>query len=222
MPEPFGPTTTATPGSSRISTGSTNDLNPRSLIAFRCMRGRSIAVGTDAAARPDEVPAQAVVGSAASACWAAVCSASFFERPVPAPRFDPVDDRRGRERAVVRRPLDLEHRVDDGAPRARQALLQLGLVVDVRRQGVLDARVERGDDRRLDRLEAVLEVERRQRGLEQRREHVAVEREPLDLALGEVARLLRRGARPAAAPARRPRSSPARRRASAPSPSGPR
>jgi hypothetical protein len=38
LPEPFGPTMTPTPGSSRISTGSTNDLNPRSLIAFRCTR----------------------------------------------------------------------------------------------------------------------------------------------------------------------------------------
>ena len=38
FPEPFGPTTTATPGSSRISTGSGNDLKPRSLIARRCTR----------------------------------------------------------------------------------------------------------------------------------------------------------------------------------------
>jgi ubiquinone/menaquinone biosynthesis C-methylase UbiE len=37
-PEPFGPTTTETPGSSWISTGSTNDLKPRSLIALRCTR----------------------------------------------------------------------------------------------------------------------------------------------------------------------------------------
>ena len=38
LPDPFGPTTTETPGSRRISTGSTKDLNPRSLIAFRCTR----------------------------------------------------------------------------------------------------------------------------------------------------------------------------------------
>ena len=38
LPEPFGPTTTATPGSSRTSTGSGNDLKPRSLIARRCTR----------------------------------------------------------------------------------------------------------------------------------------------------------------------------------------
>ena len=36
LPEPFGPTTTATPGSSFTSTGSTNDLKPRSLIERRC------------------------------------------------------------------------------------------------------------------------------------------------------------------------------------------
>ena len=35
FPEPFGPTTTATPGSRRISTGSGNDLKPRSLMARR-------------------------------------------------------------------------------------------------------------------------------------------------------------------------------------------
>src|SRR5215213_216128 len=43
LPEPFGPTTTATPGSSSISTGSTNDLKPRNLIARRCTRAQAIA-----------------------------------------------------------------------------------------------------------------------------------------------------------------------------------
>ena len=42
FPEPFGPTTTATPGSRRTSTGSGNDLKPRSLIARRCTRDRSL------------------------------------------------------------------------------------------------------------------------------------------------------------------------------------
>jgi hypothetical protein len=41
LPEPFGPTTTATPGSRRTSTGSGNDLKPRSLIARRCTRPQS-------------------------------------------------------------------------------------------------------------------------------------------------------------------------------------
>ena len=36
LPEPFGPTTTATPGSSFSSIGSTNDLKPRILIDWRC------------------------------------------------------------------------------------------------------------------------------------------------------------------------------------------
>ena len=53
LPEPFGPTTTATPGSSRTSTGSGNDLKPRSLIARRCTRAGSIAGG------PDGPPARA-------------------------------------------------------------------------------------------------------------------------------------------------------------------
>ena len=36
---PGGPTMTPTPGSSRISTGSGNDLKPRSLTARRCTQG---------------------------------------------------------------------------------------------------------------------------------------------------------------------------------------
>ena len=36
LPEPFGPTITPTPGSRRTSTGSGNDLKPRSLTARRC------------------------------------------------------------------------------------------------------------------------------------------------------------------------------------------
>ena len=39
LPEPFGPTTTATPGSSLSSIGSTNDLKPRILIDWRCTSG---------------------------------------------------------------------------------------------------------------------------------------------------------------------------------------
>jgi hypothetical protein len=40
FPEPFGPTITPTPGSSRTSTGSGNDLKPRILTARRCTRRR--------------------------------------------------------------------------------------------------------------------------------------------------------------------------------------
>jgi hypothetical protein len=42
LPEPFGPTTTATPRSSRTSTGSGKDLKPRSFIARRCTRDESL------------------------------------------------------------------------------------------------------------------------------------------------------------------------------------
>ena len=63
LPEPFGPTTTATPGSRRTSTGSTNDLNPRSLIVFRCTRGEvcrarrtPLLLGRRAAARARRAP----------------------------------------------------------------------------------------------------------------------------------------------------------------------
>src|SRR5687768_14314301 len=41
LPEPFGPTTTATPGSRRTSTGSGNDLKPRRRIERRCTRPES-------------------------------------------------------------------------------------------------------------------------------------------------------------------------------------
>jgi len=41
LPEPFGPTTTATPGSRRTSTGSGKDLKPRILIERRYMRAQT-------------------------------------------------------------------------------------------------------------------------------------------------------------------------------------
>jgi hypothetical protein len=103
---------------------------------------------------------------------------------------DVLDHRRRGERAVVRRPLHVDDGVGDRRAAPCQLLLQLRLVVDVRVERVLDARVERLDDRGLDRLEAVLEVEGRERRLEERRQHVAVPRQPLDLALWEVAGLL--------------------------------
>ena len=87
--------------------------------------------------------------------------------PGSAPELLPVDRRGAEEVAVVRRPLHLEHRVADLPARLRERLLQGRLVVDVLRAGVLDPVGERGDDRPLDRLVAVLEEERRNRGLEQ-------------------------------------------------------
>ena len=87
----------------------------------------------------------------------------------------------------MRRPFDLEHRVADLPAERGQLFLQLGLVVDVRGRGVLDAPAERLDDRLLDRLEAVLEEERRKRGLEQRGEDVAVPGEAAELLVGDDA-----------------------------------
>src|SRR5205814_2175846 len=68
-----------------------------------------------------------------------------------------VDDGRAREVALVRRPLGREDLVGDVAAEPRQRLLQLRLVVDVRRQRVLDPGRERLHDRVLDPREAVLE-----------------------------------------------------------------
>src|SRR5690349_24925959 len=61
-----------------------------------------------------------------------------------------VDHGRAAETAVVRRPLDVEHGVADRLSAPRERLLQLGLVVDVARQRVLDAPGERIHDRTLD------------------------------------------------------------------------
>src|SRR5262249_49732184 len=122
FPEPFGPTTTATPGSRRTSTGSTKDLNPRSLMAFRCTRGQA----TERLGRRQG-------------------QESFFRRgllrillgaPDTGSEHLRVDDRGGREGAVVRRPFDLQGRVGDGATGPCELLLELRLVVDVARQRV--------------------------------------------------------------------------------------
>ena len=61
-----------------------------------------------------------------------------------------VDGRGRREVPVVRRPLDRQRRVGDRPAEPGEPLLQLGLVVDVGVQGVLDPRLERVDDRGLD------------------------------------------------------------------------
>jgi hypothetical protein len=86
----------------------------------------------------------------------------------------------------VRRTLDLDDRVRHREPPARELLLKLRLVVDVGRERVLDPVSERGEDRRPDALEAVLQVDRPERGLDQRREDVPIRREPLELVGGDV------------------------------------
>ena len=100
------------------------------------------------------------------------------------------DVRGAHELAVVRGALDLEHRVVDVATGAREGLLELRLVVDVARARVLDPLRERLDDRGLHRLEAVLEVDRRDRGLEHGCEDVPAARDALELVRRSVAREL--------------------------------
>jgi hypothetical protein len=85
---------------------------------------------------------------------------------------------------VVRRALHVEHGVRDAEAAARKLFLELRLVVDVARERVVDLLRERVEDGLADRLEAVLEVERAERGLDERREDVAVDREPLELLRG--------------------------------------
>jgi hypothetical protein len=71
-------------------------------------------------------------------------------------------------------------------PAPGERLLELRLVVLVVGERVLDALRERVDDRPLDRLVAVLEEERGERRLEQRREDVAVRREALELLVRDL------------------------------------
>src|SRR3954451_1576922 len=94
-----------------------------------------------------------------------------------------VDVGGAREGAVVRRSFRVQDRVADGLPTPCECLLQLCLVVDVTRQRILDPAREGLDDCTLDLLEAVLQEERRQRGLEQRRQNIAVLHQPLQLVL---------------------------------------
>ena len=129
-------------------------------------------------------------GSVASACAAASCSAAFFVEPRPYPERLAVDQGGADEPALVRRPFDREHLVLDDAAGPRERLLQLGLRVDVPRACELDPLCERLDDRLLDLLEAVLEVHRRDRRLEQRGENVAAERDAVQLRPGDVLRPL--------------------------------
>ena len=98
--------------------------------------------------------------------------------------------RRADEAPVVRWALDLEHGVVHLLARAGERLLELGLVVDVARARVLDPLGERLHDRGLDALEPVLEVDRRDSGLEHRGEDVPAARDPLQLVLRCLARVV--------------------------------
>src|SRR5919108_4462509 len=66
-----------------------------------------------------------------------------------------VDDRGAREPAVVRRAFHFEDAVTHRLAATGERLLQLGLLVDVTRQRVVDPGHERLHDRPLDLLEAV-------------------------------------------------------------------
>src|SRR5436305_9147505 len=68
-----------------------------------------------------------------------------------------VDVCRAGEGAVVRRAVDVQHRVVDGLPTPRQCFLELRLEVDVACQGVFDPAREGADDRGFDLLLPVLE-----------------------------------------------------------------
>jgi len=101
------------------------------------------------------------------------------------------DVRSADESAVVRRPLDLEDGVVHLLAGASEGLLQLGLVVDVARARVLDPLAERVNDRRLDLLEAMFEIDSRDRRLEDGGEDVPAAGDPLELVLRRLARVLK-------------------------------
>ena len=91
----------------------------------------------------------------------------------------------------MRGPVDVDHDVVDAAARLRERLLELGLVIDVRRPRVLD-RSENAATIAGAIAEAVLEEERRDRGLEQRGGDVPALDDPGELVAGETfARRLR-------------------------------
>jgi hypothetical protein len=96
-----------------------------------------------------------------------------------------VDDCRTRERALVWRTVHLDHRVGDARPPAGRLFLQHRLVVDVACQRVLDLLAERVEDRSADCLEAVLEIERAEGRLDQRRDDILVLRELYELVVGD-------------------------------------
>src|SRR5438270_8546379 len=131
LPEPFGPTTTATPGSSRTSVLSGNDLKPRSFMDVRCTR-----------AKCDYRAGWGLRGFRRE-LRECLLRRRLLGLLLRAPRADagllPVDRHGAGERPVVRGPLDLDHGVPHLPMPARDRLLQLGLVVDLLGAGVRDA-----------------------------------------------------------------------------------
>ncbi len=99
-------------------------------------------------------------------------------------RLRAVDDRGRGEAALVRRAFDVDDRVRDAQVPPRELLLELGLVVDVLGERVVDPIGERGEHDGPDELEAVLEVESPERRLDERRQDVSVDGEALGLLAG--------------------------------------
>ena len=201
LPEPFGPTTTETPGSKLSSSGSRNDLKPRRRMALRC---------TAVPPRPRAV----------SASWAAACSEAFFENALARADDLVAEHRGGREAAAVRWSRCLHQPVAYGRPLTCQSFLQFRLVIDEALLAVLDALLEGLDDR-IGGL-AVAEVLEggADHRLAQRGQHVAA---GLDARLGAAPLALPLELRPrgrACAP--RARTSCARRRRRAAARAGPR
>src|SRR5262249_24570045 len=144
FPDPFGPTTTATPGSRRTSTWSGNDLNPRMRTAFRYTRGNA----NDQRGWPGLVR-QFLSGQRLERLLRSLLLGFLLRRAGADATLLAVDQRSAGEAPVVCGALRLEHRVDDLLAQARKHLLQLGLVVDGVRGGVLDLAAEGRDDRLL-------------------------------------------------------------------------
>src|SRR5579862_851685 len=88
-----------------------------------------------------------------------------------APELLPVDERGAGEVPVVCRACGRDLGVCHPPAAARKELLQVRLVVDAGRDRELDALLEGGDDRALDRSEAVLQEERAERRLEHGADH---------------------------------------------------
>ena len=197
LPLPLGPMMTPTPGSKTSSVCLGNDLKPlrRSALRYtlsrpRRARRRSLErrrpaaaslgrlAGRGRAASPRSRARRAVrrarACSSCSASAAASCSARFLLVPKPCPSTSPSTHGLDLELAVVRRAAVAQDPVDDRLGRARQVLLQLGLVVDVAALGEADVLVEDLDDRRTHRLVAEGHVDRADERLGEVGEHVLV------------------------------------------------
>ena len=195
LPEPFGPTMTATPGSSEISTGSGNDLKPRIRSVRRCTEAAFSPLrrtaGRSTARRASAARAQTALGHDAERLERLACRfllGGLLRRAAADAELLAGDVGRADEAPVVRWALDLEDGVVHLLARPCERLLELRLVVDVARAGVLDPLAERLHDGWLDALEPDLEVHGRDGGLEHGCEDVPAARDPLQLVLRCFAR----------------------------------